>query len=101
MPSYSKTVQIPGKNGQELYEIVAKEIEAFLSKANLGQFDIKRDAGSKKVDVKSKMFSATLACTDGQMKLDGSLSLLATPFKSKIDEGIDRWVEKTFNASKA
>ena len=42
------------------------------------------------------MFSATLSCSDGKISLDGNLSLLATPFRSKIDQGIDRWVEKTF-----
>ncbi len=96
MPSYSREVKIPGKSSSELYEKVASDIERFMTKSNVGSFDVERDAASKKVSVKSKMFSATLSCREGAIQVDGSLSLFATPFKSKIDEGIDRWIAKTF-----
>jgi hypothetical protein len=98
MPSYSRTVKIPGKSAQELYDKVASEIDRFISKGSLpGQIDINRDPGQKQVSVTHSMVSATLHCEEGQLRLDAKLSLLATPFRSKIDDGINRWLEKTLN----
>lgn len=97
MPSYSKKVQIPGKSSQELYDKVSVDIDRFLEKAGIGKVDVERKASSKQVLIKSSMVSATLSCTEGAIDLDAKLSLLATPFKSKIDEGISRWLAKTFN----
>jgi len=96
MPSYNREVQVPGKSSQELYEKVASDIGKFLEKTGTGSYDVKQDPAKKQVTIKGSMFSATLACTDGKISLDGNLSLLASPFRSKIDQGIDRWVEKTF-----
>jgi hypothetical protein len=99
MPSYSRKVDLPGRSAQELYDKVASDIERFLGKGSLPvSVDIERDAAKKEVRAKSSMFSATLACSDGQMKVDVQLSLLATPFRSKLDEGITKWLSKTFPA---
>ncbi len=97
MPSYTRTVPVPGKNAQELYDKVASDIDRFLEKASVGKFEVDRNPAKKEVQVKSSMFSATLTCKEAGIQLDAKLSLLATPFRSKIDEGIDRWVAKTFN----
>jgi protein involved in ribonucleotide reduction len=99
MPSYSRTVQIPGKSSQELYDKVSGDIDRFMEKAGVGKVEIERNAAKKQLNIKSSMFSATLSCLEGSIGLDGKLSLLATPFKSKIDEGINRWLSKTFNIS--
>lgn len=100
MPSYSRTVKIPGKSSQELYDKVAQDIDKFLSKGPSSfKFDIERDPQNKEVRLKSSMATATLVCKDGALELDSKLSLLAAPFKSKIDEGIDKWLSKTFNIS--
>ena len=69
-----------------------------MEKSNVGKFDVDSDPAKLQVKVKSSMFSATLHCEDGALRLEGSLSLLATPFRSKIDEGIDKWVAKNFPA---
>jgi hypothetical protein len=97
VPSYHREVKLPGKSSQELYDKVASDIDRFLQKASIGKFDVERDPSKKEVRVKSSMFSATLVCSDGTLKLDCQLSLLATPFRSKIDEGIDKWIAKAFN----
>lgn len=96
MPSYNREVQVPGISSQELFDKVSTDISRFLEKTNTGSYEIERDASRKQVSVKGSMFSAVLSCTDGKISLDGKLSLLATPFKSKIDQGIDRWLEKAF-----
>jgi hypothetical protein len=101
MPSYSRQVSVPGKSAQELYDKVSTEIERFLAKMSIGKMDLDRDPENKKVKVKSSMFTVTLSCKDSSLELDGSISLMALPFKSKIDEGIDRWVVKTFGAPTA
>ncbi len=100
MPSYSRKVQIPGKTAQELYNAVSMGIDHLMSKAALGKFEIERNPELKEVCVKSSMFSASLKCQDEKMELEGKLSLLASPFKAKIDEGITHWLKKTFNGSK-
>lgn len=96
MPGYEKTVQVPGKSGADIYAKVDAELERFLSRASLGDAKIDRDRDRLSIAVKSGMFTGKLQCFDGGMKLDGKLSLLALPFKSKLDEGIDKWVSKFF-----
>jgi hypothetical protein len=97
MPSYKKEVKLPGKSSQQIYDVVSVSIDKFLEKASVGKFDISRNPSDKTVDIKSSMFSGKLSCTDGCIKLDASLSLMASPFKSKIDEGIDKWISKVFS----
>jgi hypothetical protein len=99
MPSYTRKVQIPGKTSQELYDVVANDIDRFLSKVNLGKYEIEKNPSSKKIHVKSKLFSATLNCADSEMELVATLSLLAMPFRSKLDESIDRWLTKSFQST--
>ena len=97
MPSYSKKVDVPGKSSNEIYEKVAKEIERLLAGLPLGKLEIQKDPALKQVRLKASMVNATLVCEDGKIKLDGQLSLMASPFRSKIDDVIDKWVAKTFH----
>jgi hypothetical protein len=99
MPSYSRKVQIPGKSSQVLYDKVSADIDRFLEKTGMGKFEVTRDAAKKQLQIKSSMFSATLTCQEAAIDLDAKLSLLATPFRSKIDDGIDRWIAKTFSTT--
>ena len=96
MASLNKKVQVPGKSAQELYDKVSSDIDRFLEKSGVTKFEIDRDASKKRVTIKSSMVNATLDCTEGCMTLEGKLSLLASPFKSKIEEGIAKWVMKAF-----
>ena len=96
MAKYSREVKVPGKSSQELYEKVSTDIERFLSKAPLGKTEIDRNPATKTVSVKSSMFSASLICQEGMIRVDGNLSLMALPFRGKLDEGIDKWLAKAF-----
>lgn len=98
MPSFKKSVPIPGKSSQELYDIVDSSIDRFLSKTGMGGYELTRDPDAKKLFAKAKLFSATLVCTDGNLSLDVSLSLLAAPFKGQLDSAIEKWVSKNFSA---
>ena len=96
MPSYKKTVKVDGKTGQELFDKINTDIERFLTKASIGSFEVKRLPEKKQFSIESKMFKATLECKDGQLDLNGSLSMFAIPFRAKIDEGIDKWISRSF-----
>jgi hypothetical protein len=96
MASYTRTVEVPGKTSQQLYDRISAEIDSFLSKTSIGKYDLERDPEKKEVRFKSSMASASLACGEGKIELTAKLSLFAAPFRSKLDEGIDRWIAKTF-----
>ena len=94
MPSYSRKVSVPGKTAQEIYGFVDKNIDGLLAKFSVGKIGVVKDPTGKKIVIESSMFSATLACLEGAVELAGTLSLFAVPFKSQIDEGIDRFISK-------
>ncbi len=96
MPSYTREVPVPGRSAQELYDTVSKDIDRFMTKASIGKFDIERDPAARAVRVKTSMADVSLCCLDGKLRMDAKLSLLATPFRSKLDQGIDRWLAKAF-----
>ena len=96
MPSYTRTVQLAGRSAQELYDKVSADIDRFLTKSSIGKYDLDRNPDAKEVSFKASMASATLRCKDGELVLDAKLSLLAAPFRGKLDEAIDRWLAKTF-----
>lgn len=97
MPKYSRSVRIPGKSSQELYDCVSRDIDKFMGKApSQFKFEIERDPIKKEVQLKSSMATATLHCQEEELVLDSKLSLVAMPFRGKIDEGINRWLSKTF-----
>ena len=98
MASFSKTFTIPGKSSDAIYSAISTDIDRFLSKTPIGNVDVNRDEGAKKVSFKSSMASGTLTAKDGSLSVDVSLSLLASAFKGKIEEGITRWLTKTFPA---
>ncbi|MBL7715254.1 MAG: polyhydroxyalkanoic acid system family protein [Bdellovibrionales bacterium] len=100
MPSYYREVKIDGKPAQELFDFISGDIERFLNKAAMGNFEVKRDAAARCIEIKSAMFNAKLKCEDSKVVLDGSLSLLASAFKGKIDSGIEHWLSKHFPGSK-
>ena len=96
MASYTKTFSVPGKLADSIYTSVANDIDRFLSKSPLGKYEVSRDDASKTVSFKSSMASGSLIAKDNQLHVDISLSFLATPFKSKIEEGVTKWLTKTF-----
>jgi predicted class III extradiol MEMO1 family dioxygenase len=98
MASFSKTFTIPGKSSEAIYSAISIDIDRFLSKTPIGNVDVNRDEGAKKVSFKSSMASGTLTAKEGSLSVDVSLSFLASAFKGKIEEGITRWLTKTFPA---
>ena len=100
MPKYSRQVRIPGKTAEELYQQISQDIDHFLSKTPIGKYQLERRPEVKEVEFKSSMASAILICGEEELRLNVNLSLLATPFRSKLDEGIDKWLARKFNLTK-
>jgi len=98
MPKYYRKVELPGHTADQLYQKVSADIERFLSKTPLPSYELDRQEGDRRIRIESSMFSATLTCEDACIELDGKISLMAVPFKGKLDEGIDRWLERTFKS---
>ncbi len=96
MASFSKKFPVPGKTAESIYTSVTSDIDRFLSKSPIGNYELKRDDAAKTVAFKSSMASGTLAAKEGELHVDISLSFLATPFKSKIEEGVTKWLAKAF-----
>ena len=96
MPKYERNVSIDGKTQDEIYEVVAAGIERFMSKTPGGDHSLDYYPEDYLIKIKSSMLSGTLQCHADGITLSGSLALLAMPFKSKLDEGIDKWVAKNF-----
>ncbi len=96
MPSHNKKFPLPGKTSANIYDAVSKNIDLFLSKTPIGNCEVKKDDAGKKVSFKASMASGTLTAEEGQLNVELSLSLMATPFKGKIDEGIEKWLSRAF-----
>jgi hypothetical protein len=97
MASFSKKFPVPGKSADVIYTSVANSIEHFLSKTPLGSCDITRDEATKQVSFKASMASGTLTAKEGELQVEITLGFLASAFKSKIDEGVSKWLSKTFS----
>ncbi len=99
MAKYSRCVSVPGKSSQALYEQLSSDIDRFLAKISIGKVEVTRDEKNKSFDVKSSLLKAVLTCQEEQILVEAELSFLAMPFRSKIDTGIDKWIERTFQKS--
>ena len=97
MAEYKREVKIPQKSGKELYDRVSQDIAQFLKKESMAGFSVECVEPKLQVLLKGPMVQATLSCEDGLIKLQAQLGFLALPFKAKFDEGITRWLQKTFN----
>jgi len=96
MASFSKSFPVPGKMADAIYNSVSNDIDRFLSKSPIGAYELKRDDAAKEVSFKSSMASGTLSAKDGMLKVDISLSFLASALKGKIEEGVTKWLSKAF-----
>ena len=97
MASFSKKFTIPGKSSDVIYQAISTDIDRFLSKTPLGTVEVSREDSCKKVTFKSSMASGTLTASEGELSVEVSLSFLASAFKGKIEEGVTRWLNKTFH----
>jgi hypothetical protein len=100
MPSYTRTIPIPGKTADEIYTRVSLAIGKFQEKdtGKYGKFTFKIDPAAKTISLESTHVSAHLQCKDGEVLLTGKLSFIASAFRGKIDSGIDEWISKSFLA---
>ena len=96
MASFKKNFPIPGHAAEKIYSVIAKDIDKFLAKTPLTNVHVDRDEKAKKVSFKSSMASGSITAQENAVSVDISLSFLASAFKGKIDEGVTKWLTKTF-----
>ncbi len=98
MPSYQRTIPLPGRTSTEIYARISKALDKFLEKdtGSLGKFEVSREDDHKVVELKSPQVTARLECREGEILLNGKLSFLLSAFRGKIDAGIDDWISKSF-----
>lgn len=100
MANYSKRIEVAGKSADELYNTATKHLDELLLKpkvqALLGKVGVSKSDAEKKIVLDSKLVNATLRCEPGAFVLEGKLSLMALPFRSKIDGAIETWLKKVF-----
>jgi hypothetical protein len=98
MPSYQRTIPLPGKTADEIYDRISHAIEKFQEKdsGKFGKFEFRLDPAAKTVRLESSHVTANLQCREGDVLLDGKLSFIASAFRGKIDSGIDDWVTRAF-----
>lgn len=100
MPSYQRTIPVPGKTADEIYDRISHAIGKFQEKdtGRFGKFEFKLNPEAKTVRLESAQVTADLQARDGEILLEGKLSFLISAFRGKIDAGIDDWIGKTFRA---
>lgn len=97
MGNYSRKVKIEGKSSAQLYEVLSSDIDRLMSKISVGKYEVNPRPEESQVLVKGVGFTATLSCEDEQLAVDAQLGFLLLPLKSKLDEAITRWLNKTFD----
>lgn len=94
MQNYNRHIPLAGKKAQEIYFEICKDIDQLFAKIPVGKFKVTRDDEKREIYLKSMLVNAKLICQEEYVQVEAQLSILAAPFRSKIDEGINRWIEK-------
>jgi hypothetical protein len=102
MPKYSKTFSLPGVSAEVSFTKILKEAETWKTslESMLGAVEIASEQAKKELSFSSKWVKASLICKEDAVQVDAELSMFAMPFKSKVDEGIERWIKKSFPETK-
>lgn len=98
MAKLKKTFSVPGFDADSIYEKMIKDIDKWKTsnEAMLGKIEIQNDPSHNKLSFTSKWVSAHLFCEDNVITIEAELGLFAMPFKSKVEEGIAKWIQKSF-----
>jgi hypothetical protein len=98
MPKYTKSFSLPGVKPETVFDKIVGDSERWKTsiESMLGKVEIQSDPALKQISLKSKFVNAVFVCLPEEVRVDADLSLMAMPFKGKVDEGIDRWIKKTF-----
>lgn len=96
MPNYNRTISLPGYSASDVYQKVSEGIEQVIQKLSVSGIQIDRIDETREVRLRSRMINAALKCDESRIHLDYSLSLMAVAFKSRIDDGIDQWIQSSF-----
>ncbi|MEE8398048.1 MAG: hypothetical protein V3S89_03515 [Desulfobacterales bacterium] len=96
MRKYAKEVAIPGVSAQDIYRKITRGIDSMLGRMSIRNLDVTRNDDLRSIDIKSSHVSGTLICDEGIISVKGKLSLIAGPFRLKMDNAIENWVSRNF-----
>jgi hypothetical protein len=94
MPAYNKKVLVPGKSKAEIYQAIDPHLDRMLEKFSIGNAKLSKNSSLFRFEIESSLFSATLICEEGQVNVEGKLSMMAVAFKKNIDDGIEKFIKK-------
>lgn len=99
MRKYVKEVKIPSMSAQDIYQKITHGIDTLRGRISIKNLDVTRHDDRRSIDIKSSHFSGALMCSEGIISVKGRLSLVARPFRSKLDEAIEKWVARNFSGA--
>ncbi len=96
MRKYAKEITIPGVSAQDIYQKVTDGMDDFLDKIPIGKLAVTRHDDTQSIEIESSHVVGTLECVEGLIRVSGKLSLLARPFRPRMDAAIDSWISSNF-----
>ena len=94
MPKLHKRIEIPGQSARDLFARIRSEMEQSLARAGVDGAKLSLRESECVVEVSHAMIAGTIRCHEGAIEVDAKLSLLATPFRSKIEGWFEAWGKK-------
>ncbi len=93
MSRYTRVVNLAGASAREIFDRISSDLERWKPKIAIPNVSIVADADRLSFKVDSPFFTGAVECHEGEAKVDGDLSFLASAFKSRVDQAIDDWVK--------
>ena len=85
MASYTKKIPVPGKTAEQIYTAISTDIDRFLSKTPLGNYDLNRDEAKKEVVIFSTQENSSIKAPHFVMEVREQLA--ETFGEDMIEEG--------------
>ncbi len=98
MPKFSKTFNIAGMDAHQILnklEEVWNTTESRHGQSPMG-FKVDFVKAEHKIEIQSPYLKGSIRIQDQQANLDGDISWMGMPFKKKIEEFLERWVNSNF-----
>jgi len=92
-----KDISLPGQSAEQIYQRVNEGIDQYLKQLPVEGSSLSKDEVKKQFLMESKMFTAKLVCLEEKISIEIKLGFLASAFRSKIESGLDHWLNKALD----
>ena len=76
-------------------------IDEFIDQIPSKHVQLEKDPEQKKVSLEAKGVSALLFCQEEKLVIEAEFGWILRAFQSKIDQGIDRWLDHAMGGTKS